>query len=293
VPPSSTSTKAGGVNDRGQVVGVGYPRLTGNAGGFGFLRGRHGHYTTFRVPGTGPDSRTVATDIDTRGRIVGWSDDGMTSFGYIRDRGGDFTRIEHPDARGSSLLGSGTNVTGINARGDIVGNYAADGTVYGFVRDRRGNFTTIRPTGAAAVNLTAINDHGAVVGQSSELGVEELLDNAAPGFVLSKDAYREIAFPGASITVPNGITNSGRIAGTYGGDDGTPHGFLRTKRGNYTSIENPDAAGRGTAVYAINNRGETTGAYVSSAAEARAVPQALRAGQRQAARPLSDPRFTR
>jgi uncharacterized membrane protein len=280
-PPGAASTKAGGLNDRGEVVGIGYPRLDGNGGGFGFLRDRGGDYTTFVFPGTGPESRTVAAGINNRGQIAGWSDDGVTSFGYIRDRRGNFTRIEHPDASGTSPLGSGTNITGINDRGEVVGNYAADGTVYGFLRDRRGKFTTIRPPGAAATYLTGINDRGEIVGQSSEVGVEELLV-APPAFLLSKGVYEEITFPGASLTFANGITNGGEIAGSYVDDAGTTHGFLRSKRGDYTSIENPDAEGLGTAIYAINERGDTTGAYVSPVREAQATSQGPRASDAQA-----------
>jgi len=277
-PPGATATKVGGLSDRGEVVGIGYP-LDGNGGGFGFLRDRAGDYTTFVFPGTGPESRTVAADVNNRGQIAGWSDDGVTSFGYIRDRSGDFTKIEHPDASGATPIGlgaeiSGTDIRGINDRGEVVGNYAADGTIYGFFRDRKGNFTTIDPPGAAATLLAGINDKGEIVGGYSKVGPEDLLVGAPRGFHLSKRRYEQIAFPGAQVTFPNGITNGGEIAGAYVDDDGTTHGFVRNKRGGYTSIDNPDAGDLGTAVYAINEREEITGAYVSPVGEARAGRQA-------------------
>jgi uncharacterized membrane protein len=280
VPPGAVSTKTGGLSDRGEVVGIGYPRLDGNGGGFGFLRDRAGDYTTFVFPGTGPESRTVAADINNRGQIAGWSDDGVTGFGYIRDRSGDFTKIEHPDASGTTPVGlgaeiSGTDIRGINDRGEVVGNYAADGTIHGFFRDRKGNFTTVDPPGAAATFLAGLNDKGEIVGGYSKVGPEDLLVGAPRGFLLSKRRYEQIAFPGALVTFPNGITNGGEIAGAYVDDDGTTHGFVRSKRGAYTSIDNPDAGGLGTAVYAINEREATTGAYVSPVGEARAGRQAL------------------
>jgi hypothetical protein len=204
----------------------------------------------------------------------------VTSFGYIRDRDGDFTKIEHPDASGTVPIGfgakiSGTDIRGINERGEVVGNYAADGTIHGFLLDRKGNFTTIDPPGAAATLLAGLNDKGEIVGGYSKVGPEDLLVGAPGGFLLSKGRYEQIAFPGASLTFANGITNRGEIAGAYVDDDGTTHGFVRSKRGDYTSIDNPDAGGLGTAVYAINDRSQTTGAYVSPVGEARVARQAL------------------
>ena len=183
-PPGAVSTKAAGLNDRGEVVGIGYPSLTENGGGFGFLRDKSGDYAKFVFPGTGPESRTVASDINNRGQIAGWSDDGVRSFGYIRERRGNFTRIEHPDASGTVPVGfgaeiSGTELRGINDRGDVVGNYAADGTIYGFIRDRRGNLTTIRPPGAAGTLLTGVNDRGEIVGTYSKIGPDDLLGRLA------------------------------------------------------------------------------------------------------------------
>jgi hypothetical protein len=262
VPPGAVYTKAAGVNDRGDVVGIGYPNSFGNGGGFGFRRGKNGDYTTFVLPGTGPESRTVAAGINNRGVIAGWSDDGQTSVGYIRERNGEFTRIEHPDANGTSPAGSGTNVTGINNRGDVVGNYVAGGTVYGFLRDRRGNFTTIRPPGAAATYVNGVNDRRQIVGASSKLGPDELVGGTPSGFLLSKGVYVEIAVPGALIASFAGINNRGEIAGSYVDRDGTGHGFVRSTRGDYRSIESPEPAWRCCVPYDINERGQLTGVYM-------------------------------
>ena len=270
-PPGAATVKVGGINNRSAVVGIGYPSATENAGGFGFVRDRRGRYSTFRVPGTGPESRTVASDINDRGEIAGWSDDGRRSFGYVRDRDGAFVRIEHPEAEGTVPIGlgaeiAGTELRGINDRGDVVGNFGADGTIYGFVRDRRGTYTTIRPPGAAATLLTAINDHGDIAGTYSTLGPEDLLVGAPRSFVFSNGVYRDITVPDAVGTGVNGIDNRGHVAGTYADANGTFHGFVSTRDGSIETVDHPDAAGLSTAVYALNDRGELTGAYLSTAA---------------------------
>jgi uncharacterized membrane protein len=283
-PPGAVAVKVGGLNDRGDVVGIGYPAPDGNDGGFAFLRDRRGRYTTFVAPGTGPESRTVGADVNNRGQIVGWSDDGQRSFGYLRDRDHTFERIEHPDASETAPDGlggeiSGTNLSGINDRGDIVGNFAANGTVNGFVRDRRGAYTTIRPPDAAATLLTGINERGEIVGNYSTAGPEDLLVGNPRGFVYSRGVYRDVAIPGAVGVGLNGINNRGQVAGTYAGADGVFRGFVRDRRGDIETVEHPDAAGLGTAVYAINDRGDLTGAYLTTTAQEpdrRELPSAAR-----------------
>jgi uncharacterized membrane protein len=268
-PPGALFSKTGGINNRGTVVGIGYPSPESNAGGFGFVRNGKGRYSTFRVPGTSPDSRTVASDINERGRIVGWSDDGRVSFGYIRDRDGRFTRVKHPDARGSVPDGfggkiSGSELRGLNDRGDIVGNYAANRTVKGFVRDRRGNFTTIRPPGAAATLVTGINNKRQIVGQYSTIGVEDLLVGAPRAFVFSNGVYRDVTVRRAVGVSANSINDRGTIAGAYLDPNGIFHGFVRDRNGDVDTVDHPRSDKLGTAVYSLNDKGELTGAYVDA-----------------------------
>jgi hypothetical protein len=265
VPPGAAATKPGGLNNRGELVGVGYPDLVGPFGGFGYLRDRRGRYEVIDAPGK--ESRTVALDLNDRGQVVGFSDDGLTARGFLRDSDGDFTAIEHPDAAGATAVGAGTNVVAINNRGELVGNYVAGGTIHGFLRNRKGRFRTIDRPGAAATYLTGINDAGNIVGQASDVGPEDLrIGSGGRGFVLRQGVYSEIAVPGATVTGPNAINNRGQIAGSYADPRGTLHGFVRTRRGDYRTIDHPDAT-PGTAVQDINDRGQLAGAYETPAGE--------------------------
>ena len=78
--------------------------------------------------------------------------------GFRLDRG-RYTRFDAPDAVVQTVP------IGINNRGVIVGKFTtADGVDHGFRRDALGRFTTIDVPGAAATQLTRINDRGQIVG---------------------------------------------------------------------------------------------------------------------------------
>ena len=130
------------------------------------------------------------------------------------------------------------------------------------MRDRQGRFTTIARPGAAATLVTDLNDRGDIVGDSSAVGADELLSGAdGNSFLLDRGVYRDIELPGASRTIVNAINNRGEMAGAYVDAAGATHGFVRARKGRYVSIDHPDAAGPGTTLYSINDRGQTTGAY--------------------------------
>ena len=270
-PPDATLTKAGGINDRGEIVGGYYlddldDISAGRGTQHGFLRDRKGRFTRIDVPGA--VSRSSVFDINDHGHAVGLYDDAAgTLHGFLRDRRGRLTTIDHPDAGGTSPLGSGTNLTGITNRGEIVGNYSAGGTVHGFLRDRKGRFRAIDRPGAAATYVTGVNDRGQLVGISGEFPDD--LGLKPRGFLLDRGVYSDIKLPRAMGTTPNGINDRGEILGTYTNADGTIHGFLRTRRGGYRAIDHPDAVAPGTAAYSVNNRGQITGAYQRAVEQAR------------------------
>jgi uncharacterized membrane protein len=112
--PGAAETVLSEVNERGQIVGA-YGDDVGSGTPHDFLLDQ-GDYTPIEFPGA-PDS--FVDDVNSRREIVGYYLDAAGSYhGYIRDRKGHYTPIDHPDA---APLGNDTN--GLNDRGEIVGEY--------------------------------------------------------------------------------------------------------------------------------------------------------------------------
>lgn len=149
---------------------------------------------------------------------------------------GTFTPIDFP-APGSNS----TFVNGINAWGDLVGTYNdANGAQHGFARID-GQFKTIDYPGTAdhpawVTTLWAINNKGEIAGTVQ-------FDPAKPGadyhgFVLRRDDFESVQFPGHLNTITAGINDSGEVVGCYHDYNfsTTMHGFLFT-HGHYTAID--------------------------------------------------------
>jgi probable HAF family extracellular repeat protein len=249
VPGATVETGAGGINNRGQIVGG---ARGGGSPDRGFLRDGRGRYRTFRFPGA---RSTLAQKLNDRGQITGLysntTDDpraGADLTGFLLDRG-RYTRIAVPGART-------TTAVGINNRGQVVGQYQdANGRYHGYVWER-GRFRTIDTPGAVGTSLTDINDRGQIVGARVEP------DGTFRGFVLDQGRFSSFAAPGAVITIPGDLNNRGQIVGsTIDPATETARGFLLAKGANgpFTPVSVPGAPS--TFVFGLNDRGQITGAY--------------------------------
>jgi uncharacterized membrane protein len=242
--------------------------------GHGFLLDK-GVFTTIDHPDA--VAETTALAINNRGQIVGgYVDAEGTARSFLLDDG-VFTPIDHPDA--ASGPGAGTVARDINKRGQIVGLYAdAEGTIHGFLRDKEGVFAPIDHPDALQEPRTGtavfgINDRGQIVGFYDDDGAV-----LVRGFLLeshddpsAEGVFTAIDFPGAVVTGASAINNRGEIAGGYSDVGGTMHGFLRDKKGAFSTIDHPDAASgivngkpAGTALFGLNNRGQLVGQYVDA-----------------------------
>jgi uncharacterized membrane protein len=156
-PPGATRSQGGFINAKGEAVGT-YRDEDQKRHGFIW---RKGVFTSFNVPGDGPDpSGTVAFGINDIGEVVGTyvakSDE--RNHGFLRSKNGDFTTI---DVSGAIL----TVAQGINNAGTIVGIYLDDEGFHGFVRSRKGDFTTVDAPGASGdTEINSINAKGEIVG---------------------------------------------------------------------------------------------------------------------------------
>ncbi len=262
-PPGACVTKAYGVNDRGQVVGSyragGYQIGEGTVRHFLWQRGRLATFGLRGIDRSGVEA--TVTDVDDRGRLLGSTLEVASGagHGFLREPGGRVTWIDHPAAAGTVLGGSGTVAAQLTNRGEVVGYYAAGGTVHGFLRDRRGRFTTIDRPGAKATAVTGINERGQLTGTSSTVGPAELF-TAPEAFVLDRGAYTSVKVPGAAATSANAINDRGQVAGAYLDANGTIHGFLRDRRGRFTTVDHPDATVT-TVVQGLNDLGQLAGLY--------------------------------
>lgn len=158
--PSSVSSQAVGINDRGQIFGSWGDNLFWlNNHGWIYERGQ---YTFFDAPGASPDSYgTLVSSANNRGDVAGdyYDSDGGVH-GYVRY--GQDGRIETIDVP-FGVPGT-TSAMAISNQGTIVGSYLGDdGRRHGFIL-RNGEYTVFDAPGAANTALSAINDRGDLAG---------------------------------------------------------------------------------------------------------------------------------
>jgi uncharacterized membrane protein len=271
-PGATGESLAGGINNRGQIVG----QYRDARGEHGYLRDPRGRLTTIDVPGA---RATAPVKINDRGQIVGiysrnatnTKDPDAAVHGFVLDRA-KVTTIDYPGA-------ASTQAAGINNRGEVVGDYFdAAGTAHGF-RWYKGRFTRIDVPGAFT-GVLDINDCGQIVGYHAD-------DLAGPfhAFVLDRGKFTSFDAPGVRYTYAFGIDNRGRIVGFTGTDAaGTElHGFRVDQHGKGT-FERIDVPGAPSTVATdINDRGRIVGFYDNPYAGTDAGPD------RQASRAPGDP----
>ena len=103
----------------------------------------------------------------------------------------------------------------------------SSGTARGYLLSK-GRYTPVDApkagpeTGTYTV-ITDINDHGSMVGVSSDSS------GTCHGFRLDASRFTRIELPGAVGTQPWGINNSGQISGSYSDTASQVHGFVQAK----------------------------------------------------------------
>lgn len=102
----------------------------------GFLRNKHGVFTTFDAPsaGTGPGQGTYPWGVNTKGEITGFYIDGTdVTHSFVRDKHGAIVEFDVPGAADMGGWGS------IAPNGAVTGFYFdANNMVHGFVREAHG-----------------------------------------------------------------------------------------------------------------------------------------------------------
>jgi len=238
-------------------------------------------FTSFDVPFSGA-SNTKAFAINPGGDVVGRYFDanfGGNPRGFLLYSDGTYAPpIDVPVAN------TGTVLRDINASGDMAGKYF-DATnpdaTHGFFMSARGAFSSFDVTLSGAIGGTTVanslNNHGQIVGHYSvTTSIPGCTGTFAlpHGFLLdTTGTFTDIAFPGAIATRAKGIDDSENIVGFYIMVPNPPsscdtsalvtaHGFLRDRKGNYTTLDPPASYGaQETIVNRIDDAGDLTGAY--------------------------------
>jgi len=210
-------------------------------------------YMSFDFPGA---SATNPGGINARGDIVGnYHDANGHTHGFLLHQG-VFSSIDFPNA-------SFTAARAINARGDIVGRILGpSGDEHGFLW-RSGKFTQIDYPGASATTARGINNAGDITGRH--------FDNAGneSGFILKDGEFHDVLVPGSCSTdVWMAMDNERVLVGDICTDaDNGIHGYVRSKPGDFQTIDFPGAGAPCTAVRWINERGDMVGVYANTPGE--------------------------
>ncbi|NNE68701.1 MAG: hypothetical protein HKN33_19215, partial [Pyrinomonadaceae bacterium] len=254
-----------GINDRGDVVGWGVGGIF-PGGPKGFKLDKHGTLTVIGFPGA---TVTQANGINDNGEIVGLYLLGGPPQAYLRTKDGTYSNVDFPGSISSQAWG-------INSRGQIVGQYDDGSGTHAYLRNQDGTFQSFDfPAGMVAsgtlfyTRFRDINDKGEIVGYYRVTGgnfpVVEI-----HGFHLDqKGNIHPIDFPVGPqttenfyVTLVHGINNRGVISGGYIFADTTmgpplEHGFVRNKKGVFTTVDFPGA--RQTEIYKVSESGLIVG----------------------------------
>ncbi len=235
------------INDLGDIVAdIGAEKPT--AAYVGHLPYGQGDFKQKSFPGA---VTTTATALNDSGLVAGFYTDANGNIAAFTERKGVWTNYRNPSGI--------TEYLGVNDAATTVGFYTdRRGMNHAFARDAKtGKLVYIRPAGGVSVTASAINDGGEVVGymRTSRGRVE--------GFLGKGDRITELLYPGASETKALGISNDGRIVGTYNDAAGATHGFILRGAAaipQWQTFDAPKARGM-TVLTGISSGGQLVGYY--------------------------------
>jgi hypothetical protein len=194
----------------------------------GFILNPNGSMTVFDPPGSTLTEIPPARAINDFGAVTGdyWvcSTDLSTCavHGFIRNANGKYVSFDAPGSNPDPNFG-GTYPQAINGLGEVTGYYGDSNSVFhGFVRRADGRMTSFDFPTTCTKPRTPPED---------------------------------CAFEG---TFPSAVNVLGQVVGSYFGEDGNPHGFLREADGTIKRVDVPNA-GDVTQIQSIDDFGQMTG----------------------------------
>lgn len=155
---------------------------------------------------------------------------------------GTYTDIAFPG-------GTETSLHGVNNLGQIVGSYRdSTGSVKGFLFSQD-TYVSFSIGGSATTNFNDINSAGAIAGLYSG-------SSGQHGFVRHAGKVTTVDVPGALVTYPFALNDTGTVVGIYGAAEDDEHGFIY-QRGRFITVDYPGATN--TVLRKVSNSGVVFG----------------------------------
>jgi probable HAF family extracellular repeat protein len=237
---ANATSYAAAINNRGQVVGWADDSTTSYYSNAFFWPGNGSPIQNLGTLDGQITSVSSAVAINNNGWVVGSSDNGNATDGFLWTGSGTIQNI-------GTLGGDTTYAIGINDAGTVVGaSQVANGAYNGFT------YSNGVMTNTGTLANIAINDYGQIAASySSGIGFEQAY------FVNASGQAQSVGSFGGTVTQPDGINNTGEIAGFATTVAGYKNAFLYsggvlTDLGTLDGMDSSDAFG-------INDNGQVVG----------------------------------
>lgn len=257
---------------------------SGEIGGY-FGSGAAGHpnqaytisppYTSFKRFAVQGSVQTQLTAANGSTVVGFWSgtDIGMIN-GVPKDANYGFIATRLSSGKTETLLVNGSTsgvpataqVLGVNSKLNTVGFYLdSKGNSHGFVYNiTTATYTPVTISGAAQVSATSINTSNLIAG----FYVDDSGTTRAFLTPLSGGTPITFTVPGAQVTEFLGVNDNGEAVGEYI-ENNVIHGLLyNPANGEWQKLDDPEAveaAGSGTTINGLNNKGQAVGFYNDAA----------------------------
>jgi hypothetical protein len=241
------------INNSGQVTGS-YTMPNTN-GSRAFIRNADG--TLIRIQSNAQNSGSAS--INKSGEVVGYA--GKSGFHRLPD--GTLQTL--------SLYCCATSAVAVNGAGYMAGTFFLDWqhkirAVY--LMDASGKYVHFtfphdsHPHDSVSIEVGGLNNSNQIAGGWTAYGNGILVQH---GFLYDSGTITQLDVPGAAVTQPRAINDSGEIAGDWTDSAGVTHGFLWTAAQGFTLFDAPQATL--TSITAINSSGVTVGYFSDGKAD--------------------------
>jgi hypothetical protein len=241
------------VNDLGTVAGY---YIDKNGVSHGFLRSPDGKFTAFDVSEAGANG-TFPIGLNLEGAVVGYALDSNDLFhAFLRTPDGKIYAFVAPGScdTGTSTGCYGSAAFNINAFGIIVGGFednSGNFVGHGLIRYPDGTLKTFEAPGAGTGSYQCTGCPGCALGFNqwgAIAGVYIDANSVQHGFLRSPDGeFTTFDVPGAGTgsyqgtgcpsDCPTSLNDLGAIMGSYIDKNGVLHGYLRTPKGKFVTVD--------------------------------------------------------